>query len=84
MEATGAQKQRIDNLSETAHQTVERAAEAASQVAERWGDKADELMALQENWIESARGYVKEHPFAALGIALAAGYLLSTLTRGRD
>jgi ElaB/YqjD/DUF883 family membrane-anchored ribosome-binding protein len=84
METTGAQKQRLDNLSQTAHDTVDRATQAASQVAERWGEKAEELMALQENWVEGARDYVKEHPFAALGIALAAGYLLSTLTRGRD
>ena len=84
METTGAQKQRLDNLSQTAHDTVDRATQAASQVAERWGEKAEELMALQENWVEGARDYVKEHPFAALGIALAAGYLLSALTRGRD
>jgi len=84
METTGAQKQRLETLSKTAHDTVDRAAEAASQVAERWGEKAEELMALQENWVEGAREYVKEHPFAALGIALAAGYLLSALTRGRD
>ena len=84
METTGAQKQRLDNLSQTAHETVDRATQAASQVAERWGEKAEELMALQENWVEGAREYGKEHPFAALGIALAAGYLLSTLTRGRD
>jgi ElaB/YqjD/DUF883 family membrane-anchored ribosome-binding protein len=84
METTGAQKQRLDTLSQSAHDTVDRATQAASQVAERWGEKAEELMALQENWVEGAREYVKEHPMAALGIAVAAGYLLSILTRGRD
>jgi ElaB/YqjD/DUF883 family membrane-anchored ribosome-binding protein len=84
METTGAQKQKIDTLSQTAHQTVDRAAQAASDVAERWGEKADELMSQGETWVEDAREYVKEHPFAAMGIALAAGYLLSMMTRGRD
>lgn len=84
METTGAQKQRLDALSQSAHDTVDRAAQAASQAAERWGEKAEELMALQENWVEGAREYVKEHPFAAIGIAVAAGYLLSMMTRGRD
>lgn len=84
METTGAQKQRLDSLSQTAHQTVDRATQAASEVAERWGEKADELMSQGETWIEDARDYVKEHPMAALGIALAAGYLLSMMTRSRD
>ena len=84
METTGTQKQRIDSLSQSAHQTVDRAAQAASDVAERWSEKADELMSQGVTWIEDAREYVKEHPFASLGIALAAGYLLSMMTRGRD
>jgi ElaB/YqjD/DUF883 family membrane-anchored ribosome-binding protein len=41
-------------------------------------------MSQGETWIEDARDYVKEHPMAALGIALAAGYLLSMMTRSRD
>ena len=31
--------------------------------------------------MSTTRGYVREHPLAALGIALAAGYLLSRITR---
>lgn len=80
----GTQKQTIDRLSQGAHHTVERAAQAASQVAERFGEKADEWMEMQENWVEGAREYVREHPVAAIGIAVAAGYLLSMMTRGRD
>jgi ElaB/YqjD/DUF883 family membrane-anchored ribosome-binding protein len=39
---------------------------------------------MKDNWVEGAREYVREHPIAALGMAAAAGYVLSMLMRGRD
>ena len=33
--------------------------------------------------VEGAREYVREHPIAALGMALAAGYVLSMIMRSR-
>ena len=36
---------------------------------------------MQEDWMESARDYVRENPLQALGIAVAAGYLLHMITR---
>lgn len=75
-----AQKQ-IDRLSQGAHQAVDRAAQTAAAVAERLGEKGEELAAVKEDWVEGAREYVREHPIAALGIAAAAGVLLSMLMR---
>ena len=79
--SSAAQKQSIDRLSQSAHQTVDRAAQAASSAAERISEKAEELYAMQENWVEAGREYVREHPVAAIGMALAAGYVLSMLMR---
>ena len=79
---SGTTKQ-IERAGDTAHQYVDRAASAASNAAERFGEKADEWMELKDNWVEGARDYVKDHPFAALGIAAAAGYLLSILMRSK-
>lgn len=80
----------IERASQGAHRAVDRAAEAASSVAGRFGDtveqlaeKRDQLMELPENWIEGARDYVREHPVASVGIALAAGYLLHMITRSK-
>jgi ElaB/YqjD/DUF883 family membrane-anchored ribosome-binding protein len=39
---------------------------------------------MKDNWVEGAREYVREHPIAALGMAAAAGYVLSRLMRSRD
>ena len=80
----------IERVSQSAHQAVDRAAAAASSVAEQLGEhaerfteKRDELLALPETWLEGARDYVRENPLAALGMALAAGYVLHMITRSR-
>jgi len=70
----------IDRLSSGAHDTVERVASVAADTAQRLGAKSGELLRAKDEWTESTRSYVREHPLAALGIALAAGYLLSRLT----
>ena len=79
---SGPQKQ-IDRLAEGAHGAIDRATQTAAQVAERFGDKGEELMRMKENYVESAREYVKENPLMALGIALAAGYLFGKITSWR-
>ncbi len=73
----------IDRMSSTAHETVDRVAQTAAAYAERFGERAEELLEMKDNWVEGAREYVREHPVAALGIAVAAGYVLSMLMRSR-
>ena len=68
----------------TAHEAVDRVTQTAGQYAEQIGQKAEEWLEMKDDWVEGARGYVREHPIAALGIAAAAGYLLHMLTRSRD
>jgi ElaB/YqjD/DUF883 family membrane-anchored ribosome-binding protein len=75
---------RIERVSDSAHEAVDRAAAAASSVASRFSDTSDALMEMPQNWIEDAREYVREHPLASLGMALAAGYILSMIMRSND
>ena len=77
-------QQTVDRLSQTAHQAVDRAASAASAYAERFGDKGEELMQMPQDWLETAREYVRDNPLQAIGMAAAAGYLLSILMRRSD
>ena len=81
--ATSKQQQdnTVDRMSQSAHDTIDRAAQTASAYYERFAEKGEEFMAMQEDWVEAAREYVREKPIAALGIAVAAGYLLGKLTR---
>jgi ElaB/YqjD/DUF883 family membrane-anchored ribosome-binding protein len=60
----------IDRMSDSAHRTIDRISE-----------KGEELMDMHEDWIDTARTYVRDNPLQALGIAVAAGYVLSLLTR---
>jgi ElaB/YqjD/DUF883 family membrane-anchored ribosome-binding protein len=73
----------IERVSQGAHQAVDRATSAAAQVADRVGQKGEELWEMKDTWVEGARDYVREHPIAALGIAAAAGYLFSVISRWR-
>jgi ElaB/YqjD/DUF883 family membrane-anchored ribosome-binding protein len=80
----------IERVSERAHEAVDRAAQAAAAAAERLqekvghlGERGEELLEMKDNWIEGAREYVREHPVAAVGIAVAAGYILSMMMRSK-
>ena len=68
----------------TTQKHIEHATETAAAYAERIGEKAEEWLEMKDTWVEGAREYVREHPIAALGIAAAAGYVLSILMRSRD
>jgi ElaB/YqjD/DUF883 family membrane-anchored ribosome-binding protein len=80
--STTASQKHNERVSDGAHRAVDTAADRANALADRFGERADELMEMKEDWVEAARGYVREHPVASLGIAVAAGYLLSAILRG--
>jgi ElaB/YqjD/DUF883 family membrane-anchored ribosome-binding protein len=81
MESTKRQNEdNIDRVSQSAHKAVDRAASVASDYAERISAKGEQLMSMHEDWLDAAREYVREKPFQALGIALAAGYLIHLIT----
>lgn len=74
----------IERASTSMHDTIDRVSQTASAYAERFGEQADALMQMKDDWVEGAREYVREHPIAALGIAVGVGYVLSMLMRSRD
>lgn len=69
----------INRMSDQAHQAVNRASEVAQQTAERLTARGQEWMSSGNEWMENTRVYVREHPMAAVGMAIAAGYLLSRI-----
>jgi ElaB/YqjD/DUF883 family membrane-anchored ribosome-binding protein len=80
---TGSTERSAEGMSRTAHEYVDRASEAVSSMAERFGETGEQLMAMKDNWVETTREYVREKPMQAIGIAIAAGYLLSMIMRSR-
>jgi ElaB/YqjD/DUF883 family membrane-anchored ribosome-binding protein len=70
----------IDRLASKAGPAIERLRGSASSASETLRAKADQFGELEEQWVESARVYVRENPLAAVGIAVAIGLLLGKLT----
>ena len=80
---TGTQRQQAERLAESAHAAIDRATQTAAEMTERFGERGEELLAMKDEYVEAAREYVKENPFMAVGIALAAGYLFGKITSWR-
>lgn len=71
----------VDRFVQAAHQAVDRLADAASQARQRFGSQSDSLKGQQEHLMEEARTYIRNKPGTAVGIAVAAGFILSRLLR---
>jgi ElaB/YqjD/DUF883 family membrane-anchored ribosome-binding protein len=82
----------IERVARSAHSAVDRVAGTASSAVERVrtgvqgavgtvSERMHDLSANREVWVDDARERVREHPLAAVGVALAAGYLLARLLR---
>lgn len=81
-----------EKAARAAHDAVDKAAEAAENVEKKVRDKAEELRETAEERYEQARiqsgeftdkvaRYVDEKPLTALGIAFAAGLVISSILR---
>jgi ElaB/YqjD/DUF883 family membrane-anchored ribosome-binding protein len=73
----------IDRFSASAHNTVDKMVSAASSAAERLNVADTKFAHTANEWKEQTCSYVRAHPMTAVGIAVAAGYLLSRLTHFR-
>ena len=78
-----AAKPAVDRMATSAHVAVDKVAGVASQAAETLGIRGEQIKSAQEKLVESAREYMHEHPVATLGIAVAAGFVLSRLLSSR-
>lgn len=81
----------VDRVAQSAHEAIDRLASKAGPAVERLRGttagtaetlraKADAFGELEEQWVENARGYVRENPLTALAIGVLAGVLLSKLS----
>ncbi|MDD5578532.1 MAG: DUF883 C-terminal domain-containing protein [Methylobacter sp.] len=86
MEAT----EKTNNIDETvnrlrsgAHEAVDKAADVTTQAAEVMSQKGEQLMNMEQQFLENCRTYIHEKPVTSLGIAVGAGFLLSRILSGR-
>jgi ElaB/YqjD/DUF883 family membrane-anchored ribosome-binding protein len=67
----------VDKLADAARPAAGQIASGTQTVLETLGDTADRLKDMQEKAVDSLRSSVKNKPLTTLGIALAAGFLMS-------
>lgn len=79
--ATQSAHEAIDRMASKAGPALEQLQSVASTAAQTLQDKAASFGEMEEAWLESARKTVREHPLATVAIAVAAGMLISRLTR---
>ena len=73
----------IDKALNSAHEAVDNISCAAGQAAEALGEKGQQLKDAERRLLYNCRVYVRDNPVTSLGIAVAAGFLLSRLLHGR-
>jgi ElaB/YqjD/DUF883 family membrane-anchored ribosome-binding protein len=73
----------LDKVSDSAHEAFDKIASATSQAAEALGEKGEQLKKTEQQLMKNCRGYISDNPITSVGIAVAAGFLLSSLLRRR-
>ena len=83
LEKHGVNGRNNSKVSNTAHEAVDKIASATNRAADAIGEKGEQLKNAEQRMMENCRSYVRDNPITSLGIAAAAGFLLSRLISGR-
>lgn len=71
----------IDRLADSAAPHVQRLQQSMSGANDSVHARAGQAREMGDEWTETLRVTVREHPLAAVGMALAAGLLIARITR---
>lgn len=69
----------MGRLASNAHHVVDTVVGVATNATETLGIRGDQLNKAQEKFVKTARTYLRDKPFASVGIAVAAIYVLRRL-----
>jgi ElaB/YqjD/DUF883 family membrane-anchored ribosome-binding protein len=71
----------LSKATTSAHGAVDQVANAAAPAAQWLEEQGETMKVTGDKLFDSTCKYVAAHPLQSLGLALAAGYLISRLTR---
>ena len=74
----------IKRVAQSAHDAVDSVAAKVSSVTDGLQGGVDKASDTRDEWIESARDAIRQHPFAAVAGALVIGAALLSLRSSRD
>lgn len=80
-EASARASAATGRIADRAHGAIDQVSSAVQSAADRVSEKSGEWMERQDEVVQQVRGYVRERPVVALGVAVAVGFLLSRLVR---
>jgi len=69
----------VERAASSAHDVVDKAERAANAATRKISATGDQVLQAGDRYVEQAADQVRGHPFAALGAAALAGFLLSFL-----
>ncbi len=72
-----------DKIANFTDETVDKIASATHQASEALCEQSRQLKNAEQQLIKNCRTYVNDNPITSLGIAVAAGFLLSRLMSRR-
>ncbi|WP_280156247.1 hypothetical protein [Piscinibacter sp. XHJ-5] len=78
--AAQAAHEAIDKLAAKAGPAFERLRGSANNASQTLRQKADQFGELEDEWVDSARTYVRDNPLTAVAVGVLAGVILSKLT----
>lgn len=73
----------VSNAASSAHKLVDRVVGSTTRVTDRLHETGARLKDAELRMLDASSGYVREHPFKSVGLALAAGILVSSLVISR-
>ena len=74
----------IKRVTQTAHEAVDGVAAKISSTVDGIQGGVSKVGDTRDEWVESAREAIRQHPFAAIGTAVLIGLALRSLTSSRD
>ena len=63
----------------SAHESFDKFVSTTNQAAEALGEKGEQLKKAEQKLMKNCCGYISDNPITSVGIAVAAGFLLSRL-----
>ena len=73
----------VRTMATTAHSTIDKLSSVADTAAEKFNLSADQISKAQTKFTETCKAQIDQNPLAAIGIAVAAGFLLSRIISSR-
>ncbi|NRF68202.1 hypothetical protein HLB44_14505 [Aquincola sp. S2] len=70
----------LERAVKATHEAVDRAAGSVEQAADKLRTSMDKLNSLEQEWAETLRTRVREHPLASCAAALAVGLMIGRIS----